>query len=113
MIPDDGTALGVDFGTRAIKLILLRRAATRLMVALAGTLPLQPGTIEGGRIVDPKSVGRSLAKYLVSAGVKPTRAVFSIPSGLAVLRWLHLPALEAEELRDAARFKVKRHLPFP
>lgn len=109
----DALALGVDFGARGVKVILLRRASTRLMVELAGAFPLPAGSVHEGALTEPRAVGRLLSKYLDATELRPTRAVFSIPSGLAVLRWLHLPALEPGELREAARFKVRRHLPFP
>jgi type IV pilus assembly protein PilM len=41
------------------------------------------------------------------------RTVISVPADKAVLRWVMLPNVRGEERREAARFRVKRHLPFP
>ena len=108
-----GTALGVDIGSRSVKILLAQRAAERLVIETAGSFEIPEGLVAGGVVIDPKEFGRTLAKYLVHVGVQAAETVFSVPSSLAVLRWLSLPDLPAEDLREAARYKVKRHLPFP
>ncbi len=108
-------ALGIDIGSRSVKVLLARGSAGRLVIETAGSFELPQGLVEGGVVVDPREFGRTLARYLDHAGATGSglAAVFSIPSSLAVLRWLNLPILPIEELREAARYKVRRHLPFP
>ncbi|RYG71072.1 type IV pilus assembly protein PilM, partial [bacterium] len=108
-----GAALGVDIGSRSVKILLARSTAERLVIETAGSFDIPDGLVAGGVIVDPREFGRTLAKYLAHVGAESADAVFSVPSSLAVLRWLALPDLPPAELTDAARYKVKRHLPFP
>lgn len=108
-----GAALGIDIGSRSVKVLLARSAAERLIIETAGSFELPPGLVVGGVVVEPKEFGKTLARYLTHVGAGPAEAVFSVPSSLAVLRWLALPDLPPDDLREAARFKVKRHLPFP
>ena len=118
-----GASLGIDIGSRSVKVLLARQVATRIVIDNAGSFELPSGLVSGGIVVDPKEFGKTLAKYLAPAGAgigagagvagEVPSPVFSIPSSLAVLRWLALPVLPPDELRDAARFKVRRHLPFP
>lgn len=108
-----GAALGIDIGSRSVKVLLARSAAERLVIEAAGSFELPEGLVAGGIVVEPKEFGRTLARYLAHVGAGPADAVFSVPSSLAVLRWLALPDLPADDLREAARYKVKRHLPFP
>ncbi|RYG85639.1 type IV pilus assembly protein PilM, partial [bacterium] len=112
-LSNTGAALGVDIGSRSVKVLLARSTADRLVIETAGSFDIPEGLVAGGVIVDPREFGRTLAKYLAHVGAESADAVFSVPSSLAVLRWLALPDLEPEELLEAARYKVKRHLPFP
>jgi len=106
-------SLGVDIGSQVVKLVLLDQIASRIDIKAAGSFATEPGLVSNGIIIEPKKFGRNLANYLQIQEVGQAAAVFSIPSNLAVLRWVTLPQLAGEELREAARFKVKRHLPFP
>lgn len=106
-------ALGVDLGSHIAKFVQVEQPAGRIEIRAAGAFPLEGGLIENGIVRDPRRLGKSMAGHLKRWGVGPSASVVSIPSNLAVLRWVQLPSLPTEELRDAARFKVKRHLPFP
>jgi type IV pilus assembly protein PilM len=78
-----------------------------------GAFPLSPGFVEQGVVTDPRGLARGIRSYLKQTRIRSRRVTFSIPSSSAVLRWVKLPPLEGAELRDAAKYKVKRHLPFP
>src|SRR5687768_11878620 len=105
-------ALGLDIGSRMVKAILMDRSTGGLDIRAAGSFPLPEGLVEGGIIMDPPALGRLISAHLRAWDASVATAVISVPSSLAVLRWVTLPALEGEELRSAAKFKAKRHLPF-
>ena len=107
------TSLGVDIGSHAIKLALLRQVGRRLELHGAGVIDLPHGTVINGTVQHPKSLGKIIAQELDLSAGPSIGAVTSIPSSLAALRWVQLPVLPPDELREAARFKVKRHLSFP
>ncbi|MCB8932594.1 MAG: type IV pilus assembly protein PilM [Fimbriimonadaceae bacterium] len=106
-------SLGIDVGSQAIKFVAADLVAERVDVQTAGSFTIPLGLVTDGIVRDPKRFGRSVRAQLLEAEVACTSTVFSVPSNLAVLRWLNMPLLEPDELREAARFKVKRHLPFP
>jgi type IV pilus assembly protein PilM len=106
-------SLGVDFGTRSTKVLALSQTGQRIDIEAAGSFSNPVGSIRQGVIQAPKEVGRCLAKFLEDNNVRCETAVFDIPSNLATLRWLSLPNLPREELIEAAKFKVRKHLPFP
>lgn len=105
-------ALGLDIGSRTVKAILMDRTGGRLDIRAAGSFQVEEGIVEGGIIMDPPAFGKMLAAHLRTWDISVASAVVSIPSSLAVLRWISVPMLEGEELRNAAKFKAKRHLPF-
>jgi type IV pilus assembly protein PilM len=105
--------LGLDLGSRIVKFLEADALAGRVIIRSADSFTLQPGQVQSGVVKDPKRFGSLLARHLKEAGVRATTVNYSIPSRLAVLRWVKLPLLFDEELRLAVRHKVQRHLPFP
>lgn len=109
----EALSLGVDIGTHAVKLMVAEGAANRIEVRGASAFAVPSGLVAEGTITNPKRFAKLLGQELDSLGQHPAAAVMSVPSTMAMLRWVSLPQLEGDELRQAARFKVKRHLPFP
>ena len=106
-------SLGVDFGSRSTKVLLLNQIGDRIDIQAAGSFTNPESGVKNGVIVDPKEFGKRLAQYLHENSVQCDTAVFDVPSNLAVLRWVNLPDLQGQDLREAAKFKVRKHLPFP
>lgn len=112
-LTDQLPSLGVDIGSHVVNVALLQQRASRIELHTAGAFPVGHGMIENGIVRDPRRLAKSLSSFLRKHEVGPSAGVFSVPSNLAALRWVQLPELPSDELRDAARYKVKRHLPFP
>lgn len=108
----DHRGLGIDLGSRKTKALLVRQVADRVNVEAAATFPFDGLWSLDGVIRDPKAVGLALRERLRASGISHPFAVIAVPSHLATLRWVNLPPLTGNDLRDAASYKVKRHLPF-
>lgn len=106
-------SLGFDVGSGVVKLVRVSQKGDHTDVDAVGSFNLRPGVVEKSVVRDPAAFGKDLVKFMSAQGIAPAGAIVSIPSSLAVLRWITLPILKGEELREAAKFKVKRHLPFP
>ena len=96
-----GACLGMDFGSRGAKIIVASGNAARTTLHHATVIPLGSG------------YERSLRQWVREHGLQGVKTVMSIPADKATLRWVMLPNVEGDERREAARFKVKRHLPYP
>jgi len=105
--------LGIDLGSRMAKVLLARQVANRVNVDSAAMFTFNASWTQDGIVKEPKLLGRLVAEQLKANGIANPFAVFSVPSQLATLRWVTLPKLSGDELREAARYKVKRHLPYP
>src|SRR5688500_16690169 len=88
------------------------RSAGGLDIRSAGSFSVEGGLVEGGIILDPPALGKQSAARRRPWTRSVPAAVGAGRSSLAVLRWVNLPAREGDELRAAAKFKAKRHLPF-
>lgn len=106
-------SLGVDIGSHVVNVAQLHQRSSRIELHAAGAFPVGDGMIENGIVREPRRLAKALSSFLRKHEVGPSAGVFSVPSNLAALRWVQLPNLPGDELRDAARYKVKRHLPFP
>jgi type IV pilus assembly protein PilM len=109
---DSKPFLGIDIGTRMTKVLALRSNREQLEIAGAASFENETVITQDGLVQEPKAAGKLIAKHLQSLDLTGVETTFSIPSNMAVLRWLKLPVLDPDELREAARYKVKRHLPF-
>lgn len=105
--------LGIDIGSTVVKMMLVERVASRVDIHGAGSFDLAAGMVVDGVIQNRRAFARRLRQELDAFPTKPANAMVSIPSNLAALRWVALPEASDEERREAARFKVKRHLPYP
>src|SRR5579885_41464 len=109
----ESLSLGIYIGTHAVKVMLAEGVGDRIEVRGASSFATPAGLVVEGGITNPKKFAKLLLAELDSYGLRAAGAVMSIPSTMAILRWVSLPPLVGEELRQAARYKVKRHLPFP
>jgi len=109
----ESLSLGIDIGSHAVKVMIAESVAGGIEVRGASSFSTPSGLVSEGAITNPKRFAKLLASELDAFGHRAAGAVISIPSTMAVLRWISLPPLSGEELRQAARYKVKRHLPFP
>ena len=94
--------LGLDFGSRGAKIIVANEALSRIGLQHATTLSF-----------GDRPFGKELRAWVRERELVGCRTVVSIPADMAARRWVSLPNVEGAERREAARFKVKRHLPFP
>jgi type IV pilus assembly protein PilM len=106
-------ALGIDIGSKDTKIVVAEQSSQQVDILGAASLSIPADWVVNGQIVQPKAFAKLVSAELASMDHRPTSAVISIPSALATLRWITLPTMDPEERREAARFKVKRHLPFP
>ncbi len=92
-------SLGVDVGSRTVKLIFVHRHADRVGIGAAGSYDIPPGAIERGVVRNP--LGSSSPRRNLAGA----HATVSIPSNLASLRWVSLPLPGA---RSCARRRGSR-----
>lgn len=106
------SALGIDIGSHGAKYLEVEKHVGKIAIKAIGGIAVNPGTVVDGVVRNPKLFGKLIANELNRSAVSADAIVFSVPSRLAVLRWVSLPVLPEHELRSAARLKVQRHLPF-
>ncbi|MCD6351440.1 MAG: type IV pilus assembly protein PilM [Armatimonadetes bacterium] len=107
--------LGVDMGTRYLKIVELRRQGSSIALgALPVIVPTPDGSVDGGQVVEGKAVAEAL-REAVKAGGFGTKKVLMAVAGdpMVIVRVAEMAKLKGKDLEDAVKFEIGRHSQFP
>jgi len=82
-------------------------------VETAATLPLEPGLVEDGVVVDKAAVSQRIKELMAAHGVAERQVVVSISGIHSIYRVVSLPRLPKGLLSEAARREMDRVMPVP
>ncbi|MBI3947530.1 MAG: pilus assembly protein PilM [Armatimonadetes bacterium] len=104
--------IGIDIGSGAVKVVVLRQHRGRLLVTGIGTAPVPAGK-DTGPMADTAGMAHAVRAALDRAGVRRARAMCGLPRHAAAVRWQVLPGRPSPQLAQAAILEATRTLPFP
>ncbi|HQK94487.1 MAG TPA: type IV pilus assembly protein PilM [Armatimonadota bacterium] len=106
--------IGIDLGSHYMKAVELVAGREGTVLTRAAVKETPPGTIANGVVIDPDAVSAALTDMLRSNGFSAKKAVISV-GGQAdmVIRVTEVPRMTLNELRNAMKWDLERHLPFP
>ena len=99
----------LDIEDTCIKMMVVK--ARR--VEIAATLPLEPGQVEDGVVVDKAAVSQRIKELMAAHGVAERQVVVSISGIHSIYRVASLPRLPKGLLSEAARREMERVMPVP
>ncbi|MCJ7656150.1 MAG: pilus assembly protein PilM, partial [Dehalococcoidia bacterium] len=79
----------------------------------AASLPLEPGLVHDGVIIDPATVGRRIGELMAANGISERRAVVSISGIHSIYRVVNIPKLPKNLMEEAAKREMERLMPVP
>ncbi|MGB9627879.1 MAG: type IV pilus assembly protein PilM [Thermodesulfobacteriota bacterium] len=101
--------IGLDIGSHSIKMVGLKKTSKGPFLTFMGIKEIPP---EANR-EDGSYISEILKLFLLEVGVKPKK-VHLVVSGSGIhVRRITLPYMPKGELREAIRWEIKAHLPFP
>src|SRR4030043_149943 len=101
--------IGLDIGSHSIKLVGLKMTSKGPFLTRIGMKEIPPG----GDKEDINTFSETLKTLLEEVGVK-TKKVNLVVSGSGVhIMTISLPPLPRAKLKEAVRWEIKDHLPFP
>ena len=107
-------AIGLDIGSstvRAVQIAPSRRGHATL--ERVGQVPLAPGAVRDGEIVDPEMVAMAVRELWNVGGFKGRRVALGVSNQQVVVRQVDLPYLPDNELRQSLPFQVDEAIPIP
>ncbi len=111
--PVSGIMLGIDFGSKFIKVAEVSARGGELELLSAGILPTPSGLLSGDAIVDPQGAAETIKTLLQQVGVHTNKVVITVKGQTSVvIRIIEVPKMREDELADAMRWEIERHVPF-
>ena len=106
--------VGLDIGSRAVRGVELSvTKKSRLNLLRFHEIPLPPGAVSRGEVVEPEVVGSALKKLWSEAGFKSKNVVLGTGSQRTLVRDLTLPKASLKDIRESLPFQVQSMLQIP
>lgn len=99
----------LDIEDTSIKLMVVRGR----QVESASSLPLEPGLVHDGIVLNPIAVGQRISELIAANGISERRVVVSISGIHSIYRVVNVPKLPKNLLDEAARREMERVMPVP
>ncbi|GBC91892.1 Cell division protein FtsA [bacterium HR15] len=112
MAKQPSAAVGIDIGTRFIKVAEVRAGKPPVLTNV-GIAPTPEGAVDAGGVIDKSAVAATLKRLLADSGIGTKQAVFSLAGQNAVVvRILEVPRMNPVELRSHMDWEIQRNIPF-
>ncbi|GGM10728.1 type IV pilus assembly protein PilM [Deinococcus aerophilus] len=106
------TALGVEIGTSAIKVVVLKAGAPPSLQHAVMT-PTPVGSMRDGMVIEPQAVATALKGLLAEHRITTRYAVTAVPNQSAVTRNIMVPKMDRKDLQEAIKWEAERYIPYP
>jgi len=101
--------IGLDIGSHSIKLVGLKMTPQGPFLTRVGMKEIPPG----GDKEDVNTVAETLKSLLCELGLKTKKVNLTISGSGVQIKRISVPSLPKAELKEAVRWEIKDHLPFP
>ena len=104
--------IGLDIGSRSVKVVEVSRKGGRVGLARYGISSLPPDAIVDGEVMDREMVVECIQDLIRENGIR-TRHVASAISGRSVIvKRITLESMSAEEANEAIYWEAEQHVPY-
>lgn len=106
-------AVGVDVGTKGIKVAIVRLGKDAPNIVGLGYSLTPEGTCDHTGIFDPQAIGKAVQAAVKESGALTKDAIFCINgSSSVVVRILEVPRMSEQELAAHMEWEIQRNIPF-
>lgn len=106
-------AVGLDIGSEAVRAAVIDTGKTTPVLKKWADMPLPPGAVVAGEIVDEGAVGEAVTALWRSHSLPKKRVIVGIANQRVIVRQVDVPHLEEDELAEALPFQVEDVIPIP
>lgn len=107
------SVLGVDIGSRKIKIAEIRNQGREAVVSALGIIDTPEGAVDHTGVYNSDAVGAALKQLIGESGASVSHAVVSIAGQASVLvRTLEVPKMNPAELKEHMQWEINRNIPF-
>lgn len=105
--------LGVDFGSRAIKMVQINHESGQPTLATYGVANMDASSLSADISKNQTVYGQTLANLVAQAHVSTEYAIGALPAVSAFTTVMDLPAMSKKELDSAIHWEAKKLIPLP
>jgi len=105
--------VGLDIGTAAVRAAVIDARKTKLVLRRFAEMPLPPGAVEAGEILDEDAVSEAVAAMWKRAKLPKKRVVIGTANQRVIVRQVDVPQMADDELTEALPFQVQDSIPMP
>lgn len=107
------SVLGIDIGTKKIKVCEIRAQGKDPVVTALGMIDTPEGAVDHTGVYNSDAVGVALKQVINESGAATAHAVVSIAGQSSVLvRTLEVPRMNPAELKEHMAWEINRNIPF-
>ncbi len=106
------TAVGVDIGTSAVKIVQLKKTPSGPELINYGMMPLPSDAMSEGAVSDPQAVAAVIKDILKTRKIKVERSFASISGQNVIMRFTKLPVMTPDELEQTVRIEAEQYVPY-
>jgi type IV pilus assembly protein PilM len=103
--------IGLDIGSTSIRAVEVRRARDEYSLTNFGQVPLPPGTVQGGMLMDPLALTSALKQLWAACKFNTRKVMLGVTNPQLVVRETSVSNLPAKEMRRSLPFQVRDMLP--
>lgn len=107
------SVLGIDIGSRKIKIAEIRNQGREAVISALGMIDTPEGSVDHTGVYNSDAVGAALKQVIGESGASVSHAVVSIAGQASVLvRTLEVPKMNPAELKEHMQWEINRNIPF-
>lgn len=111
--PRNPVAVGVDIGARTTKVVALSGSAYGPVLRAAARIETPAEALREGVVVRRRETAQALRTLFQAITEPPLPVSLGVPTEKTLVRWIDLPAMDAESLCAATEFEARKYLPYP
>ena len=113
----DDSAVGVDIGSSAIKVVEIKKKGGRVMLETYGAIALGPyDNLDAGQVTNlpVEKTTEALKEVLKQSGASSSKPAFAIPVQLSLIFTIELPAqVKESEISSIVPTEARKYIPLP
>lgn len=104
--------VGLDIGSRAIKLVQIKELKGRYILQKFGIKPLEPEVIVDGTVMDAGRVIDAIKELIQEQGVKVKNVALSVSGHAVIVKKINLPQTPDDQMDAKVKEAAEQYIPF-
>jgi type IV pilus assembly protein PilM len=107
------TAVGLDVGSSLVKAAQLRKSGKAIELEKLGVAEIYPGGDKKAATEDVKQLKiKAIRRALEAANIKAKHSISAVSGESIIVRYMQLPDMPEDELKNALRWEAEEYIPF-